>query len=115
MCWDCFKEYADKPVVNERVVAAYDLMANRDAGSTTLLHVIVGDMNVDDWFFDLNDPDGKNRMDRYDAAEQWERDIFDALAALTEEERATAVVMEWGYISRDGTLRPDLIDSRPNS
>ena len=152
MCWQCFKEYTDAPVVNERVQAAYDLIVATSAGAvaygfddpgdwtlrptkgsspvvmydlrtmnlpcpeandphfSTLLHVIVADMNVDDCFFDIDDEEDSYR-DRYDAAEQWERDIFDSLAALSEAERATAIAMEWGYIARDGTLRPDLTDT----
>jgi hypothetical protein len=103
MCWTCFKKYTDKPVMNDRVVAAYDLLMDDRVEDSTFLHVIVGDMNVDDYHFDLSD-DYNWFAGHYSDADQWERDIFDALAALTEEERATAVAMEWGYINRNGTI-----------
>ena len=110
MCWDCFKQYADAPVVNERVVAAYRLiLAGKDGDDpTALYHILVDDMNVDDCYFDgtFNGDDGIRRS--YDEAPAAVRAVFDALAALTEEERATAVAMEWGYISPSGELREDL-------
>ena len=81
-----------------------------DPHFSTLLHAIIADMNVDDCFFDIDDEEDSYR-DLYDAAEQWERDIFDSLVTLSEAERATAIAMEWGYIARDGTLRPDLTDT----
>lgn len=123
MCWSCFKKYADEPVVNDRVVAVARLI--RDVGEeghfSPLLHIMVEDMNLEDGWFDLaNRPinmetetsaDWRDRMTRrrsYDNAEQWERDIFDALAALSEAERATAVAMDWGYVDLAGKLREDL-------
>lgn len=106
VCLKCFAKYADAPVVNERVQAAYDMLATAPGDPDFgFLHVIVGDMNVDDWFFDLDDPDNAWRRDAYAEAEPWERELFDALADLTEEERATAVAMEWGYFDRDGVPR----------
>ncbi|HJY08444.1 MAG TPA: hypothetical protein VJ323_19140 [Bryobacteraceae bacterium] len=102
MCWTCFQEYADAPVVNARVQTAFDLMAAAPSTNTMLLHVIVEDMNVEDYFLDK---DGSvDRRESYDSAQPYERGIFDALAALSEEERATAVAMRWGYISRDGMM-----------
>ncbi len=106
MCWTCFKEYTDAPVVNERVVAAYRMI--RDAGEDAhfgFLHIIVGDMNVDDWLFDLNN---MKKNEEFANARPWERAIFRSLAALSEPERATAIAMEWGYILPDGTLRAGL-------
>lgn len=109
MCWDCFKQYADAPVINDRVVAVYRQIAARDgdADYSSLLHLSVSDMNVeDDWF--AFDADGNESLrQRYDAAEPWERDIFDALAALSEAERATAIAMDWGYFDEAGALRAD--------
>lgn len=105
MCWSCFKLYADAPVVNERVLAAYRQIKDTDASSSPLLHIYVGDMNLDDHFFESP---SRYALGVYDEAEQWERDIFDALKELSEAERATAVAMEWGYIEVDGTLREDL-------
>jgi hypothetical protein len=100
MCLSCFKEYTVDPVVNERVVAAADLIAaSPEADFSTLLHIMVSDMNVDDHWFDL---DREGLRERYDAADGWERSIFDALSGLTEAERATAVAMEWGYFDREG-------------
>lgn len=55
---------------------------------TDLLHILVEDENVEDWWFDLNDAETR---ERYDAAEQWERDIFDALAALPEGDRLQVI------------------------
>jgi hypothetical protein len=96
-------------VVNDRSVNVYRMIA-KAAGDPDFgfLHVIVGDMNVDDWFFDLDDPDAwdlsstASRKRAYDEAEPWERGIFDALAELTEAERATAVAMHWGYFDETG-------------
>ncbi len=106
MCWGCFKEYTDHPVVNERVVAVYRLLANRgDAADSSLLHIIVADMNVDDHWLDLSN---EHQQRTYDRAEEWERAIYDGLAALSEDERATAVAMEWGYLQPDGTRRAGL-------
>jgi hypothetical protein len=112
MCWSCFKQYTDEPVVNDRVVAAYKLIAaqGEEAHFSPVLHAIVADMNVDDWLFDLSgrDEDSVDRTLDYHTATEWERSIFDALAALTEEERATAVAMEWGYVDERGVKRADL-------
>lgn len=116
MCWDCFKRYTDAPVVNERSVNVYRMIekAAGDPDSSNLLHIIVADMNVEDKQFDLTgefDYGADNAawlLRTYDLAEPWERGIFDALAELTEEERATAVAMHWGYIREDGELRTDL-------
>lgn len=107
MCWTCFKRYADTPVMNDAVVAAYRLMKvtnGQAASASSFLHVIVGDMNVDDDVFNLTHSavDGD-----YVFVEPWELSIFSALKALSEPERATAVAMEWGYISEDGTVRED--------
>lgn len=114
MCMGCFNEYTDAPVVNDRVLAVYDLLANAPGDPDFgFLHVVVGDMNLDDWLFDLDDPDNSWRADEYPKAEQWERAIFDALAALTEAERATAVAMYWGYFGRDGK-RPMLKPFAPD-
>ena len=66
-----------------------------DPDYSTLLHVIVADMNVDDRHFDLIDD--ADLAQTYAEAEPWETAIFDALAQLTEEERATAIALEWGY------------------
>lgn len=66
---------------------------------------MVGDMNVADEFFDLSQ---KHIKERYDAASDDERIAFMLLLSLNEKERATAVAMEWGYISLDGTVRKDL-------
>lgn len=98
MCLDCFREYTEFPVLTDKVrgVAAY-IKANNmadEVDASTLLHSIVADMNVDDAHFDLTNP--RIRAD-YDAAEEWERRMFDILAGLTEPERATAVALEWGY------------------
>ena len=107
MCWDCFKKYTDAPVVNDRVLAVYRQIAAQEgeADYSMLLHIIVADMNVEDCWFDVDDADERKR---YDAAEPWERDIFDSLKALSEAERATAIAMDWGYISESGELRADL-------
>lgn len=103
MCLGCFEKYTDEPVVNDRVLAVYDLLANAPGEpGFGFLHVVVGDMNLDDRFFDLDGPDNAWRAEEYPKAEQWERAIFDALAELTEAERATAVAMYWGYFGRDG-------------
>jgi hypothetical protein len=106
MCWSCFKLYADEPVLNDNVLAAYHKIRGKDADASTLVHHIVADMNLDDGDFDL--VAHPYLRDRYADAEQWERDIFDALKDLSEPERATAVAMDWGYILPDGTLREDL-------
>lgn len=107
MCWSCFKLFADEPVVNDRVIALYRAIHATDdeASFSPLLHIYVGDMNLEDhWFDEPTD----HTSEHYANAQQWERDIFDGLKALTEEERATAVAMEWGYIQEDGTLLPGL-------
>ena len=105
MCWDCFKLYTDKPVINAWVQRAYDLIIATDYAVSDLLHVIVADMNVDNYWLSGADEDiGR----AYAEAPPEEQDVFNALAKLTEPERATAVAMAWGYIERDGTLRSDL-------
>jgi hypothetical protein len=110
MCWSCFKLYADEPVINENVIAAYKQIKGKDADASRLVHHIVADMNLDDSDFDL--VANSYLRERYAEAETWERDIFDALKALSEPERATAVAMDWGYIKPDGTLREDLRGSQ---
>ena len=105
MCWDCFKNHTDKPVVNAWVQRAYDLITSMDDYQTDFLHIIIGDMNVGDYHFNLN----REQLNMaYEEASLEERVVFDALAKLTEPERATAVAMVLGYIERDGTLRSDL-------
>lgn len=115
MCWECFKKYTDKPVWNDRVsaVAAKIKYADERYGevdSSQVLHAIVADMNVDDWLFDL-DQIHEGRQEAHAEAKQWERDIFDALKELTEEERATAVATHWGYIDMHGRIRKDIDDA----
>ena len=107
MCWDCFKLYADKPVVNAQVQAAYDLIHQEKRGFD-LMHIIIEDMNLGDWLFDLKSEDNSWYAGQYPKAAKYEQDIYDTLASLTEAERATAIAMHWGYIERDGTLRPDI-------
>ena len=104
MCLGCFKEYTDAPVVNERVVAACQLIQAQhgEADYSMLLHIHVSDMNLEDHWFDLTDPENASTKQRYDEAADWERAIFDALTALSEAERATAVAMEWGYLDDAG-------------
>ena len=108
MCYSCFKKYTDAPVVNERVVAACRLIRARgdEADYSPLLHIHVADMHLEDHWFDLPDPEGypsgPSPKQRYDEATDWERAIFDTLAALTEAERATALAMEWGYLDEAG-------------
>lgn len=99
MCWTCFREYGHKPVINEKVLSVYRKMMNEDIDYSTLLHVIVADMNVEDYQFENEDI----KQD-YLKAQNWERDIFDHLYRLSEAERLTAVAMEWGYINPGGTL-----------
>lgn len=89
MCYGCFLQYTDRPVITEGVNAAVALLRGQDT-NTRLLHVIVEDMNVEDCWF-MHTP-------AYDAAEQWERDVFDALKPLSEAERATAIAIVDGYI-----------------
>ena len=101
MCYSCFKKYTDAPVVNERVVAACRLIRARgdEADYSPLLHIHVADMNLEDHWFVIDDD---QKMMVYNDAEDWERAIFDTLAALTEAERATALAMEWGYLDEAG-------------
>lgn len=68
------------------------VQAGDDAHWTQLLHIHVEDNNLEDWWFDKeNAPFIEDIADNYRDAEQWERDIFDALAACTEDERYYAV------------------------
>lgn len=67
------------------------LRAGDDAHWAPLLHIHIEDRNLDDWWFDRNDEAFAERAEQYRDAEQWERDIFDALGALTEDQRYQAV------------------------
>lgn len=97
MCLACFKKYADEPVTGAWVDATTAMLRNCPGDPEVgLLHVIVADMNVDDWFFVLDDPEAPWRKEEYDAAEEWEQQVFSVLAALTEAERATAVARYLG-------------------
>lgn len=114
MCWDCFTQYTDAPVLNERVHVVYNLIAAQKGAAeySPLLHCIVADMNLNDDDFSFDAGDAGWLREHYDATEPWERDIFDGLKALSEPERATAVAMHWGYISPSGELRADLVDAK---
>lgn len=113
MCWTCFLLYTDQPIINDRVQAAHDAIAasgttRADRAASFLLHVIFADMNVDDWYFEHVQADqGLHYL--YEQAQPWERALFDLLAPLSEPERATVIAIDWGYLDRDGTLRPDII------
>ena len=110
MCWGCFQRYTLVPVVNDRVLAMYDELSvpELNLDDSALLHIPVADMNCDDQLFDLADD---FIIAMYREASPRERQAFDRLAVLTPQERATAVAMEWGYISRDGVVRPDCLEA----
>jgi len=98
---DAYEQWAEHPLINDAVLAAADLI-DSDDHSSFLLHVIVDDDNLDDHFFDLDDAD---RRAEYDQASDHERAVFDALAALTERGRVTAVRIHDGMIDRAGNER----------
>jgi hypothetical protein len=109
MCWSCFKKYADAPIVNDRVLAVYRMIRDSEedeAEYSRLLHIMVSDMNLDDYWFE----DGGYSQQTYDDVSDRERDIFNALKDMSEAERATAVAMDWGFIFEDGSLRSDIVE-----
>lgn len=55
---------------------------------TELLHIHIEDDNLEDHWFD---DESVRSGDSYKNAEQWERDIFDALGTLNEDQRYQAV------------------------
>lgn len=68
------------------------IQAGDDAHWTELLHIHVEDNNLEDWWFDRDSKAFREDIaEVYAKAEQWERDIFDALSLCTEDERYYAV------------------------
>lgn len=94
-----YEEWIDRPLVNDRVLAVVDLIA-QDSDAihySLLLHAIVDDCNLEDHCFE-----GDYVTQTYAEVSDHERAIFDALKALSEQERVTAVAIENGALDRYG-------------
>ena len=101
----CIEEYTDRIIINERVRIARDLFVVIDElfliDFSSYLHAIVEDTNIDDCFFNEESYCATHKEE----AEWWEISIFEALAALTVEERASVLAMYYGYCDIEGNVR----------
>lgn len=107
MCWHCWdEEYAADPApVTETMRAVIDLIRVVDDGPHLGLHLQLDDWNLSDEFFDFYARNYVIDGHHYQSYPQdfvkrriaAELACFDALAALSERERATAIAIHEGW------------------
>jgi hypothetical protein len=96
MCEECWATYGnpqiDTPQVRHAAVMIDALYVDHLVGGH--LHIVVDDWNLEDGFLSFCAMDAEERSGGYDPDEQA---CADALLALTEEERASALGLQEGF------------------
>lgn len=100
MCYRCWEEYGKPKIINQRVLRAAAMVDKVNPFGR--FHIVVEDFNIEDDNVDfcLGEPipDHEDPIDRE----------FGALfRLLSENERATALAIDSGFISSEGVENPD--------
>lgn len=114
MCDECWKEAGSPAILNEKTRAAAALIDavyafDDECGTGGHLHCQLEDWNLEDRFFEAGDreaivngfycsgsPNWEN-LPYSDGARKAQLDCFDALAAMTQPERESALAFSYGY------------------
>jgi hypothetical protein len=118
MCYGCYEDYGFPALVSDKTLAAADLVKRLFDLSCVggNLHIVVDDWNIEDsnlaFCAECVARSVAGKPGRYDTTDPEtvaaEVACLSALQALTIEERATALAIYDGYLSRDGTATEEL-------